>query len=48
MLTTILFDLDGTLLPFVQDEFIQTYFETLLHRLVPMGYDGEKLTKALW
>lgn len=48
MLTTVLFDLDGTLLPFVQDEFIQVYFKTLLRRLGPMGYDGEKLTAALW
>ena len=47
MLTTVLFDLDGTLLPFVQDEFIQAYFKTLLRRLGPMGYDGEKLTAAL-
>ena len=48
MLTTILFDLDGTLLPFVQDEFVQAYFDTLISRLAPMGYDGEKLTAALW
>ena len=40
MLTTVLFDLDGTLLPFVQAEFIQAYFKTLLRRLGPMGYDG--------
>ena len=48
MLNTILFDLDGTLLPFVQEEFIQAYFKELIHRLAPMGYDGEKLTAALW
>ncbi|MCI9679553.1 MAG: HAD family hydrolase [Oscillospiraceae bacterium] len=48
MLNTILFDLDGTLAPFMQDEFIRAYFRALLHRLTPMGYDGEKLTKALW
>lgn len=45
---TILFDLDGTLLPFQQDEFIRTYFKVLIRRLSPMGYDGEKLTAALW
>lgn len=48
MLNTILFDLDGTLIPFVQEEFVQAYFKTLIRRLAPMGYDGEKLTAALW
>lgn len=48
MLNTILFDLDGTLLSFVQEEFIQAYFKALLGHLAPMGYDGEKLTAALW
>jgi len=45
---TILFDLDGTLLPFLQDEFIHTYFQALVRRLRPMGYDGDKLVAALW
>ena len=27
MYNTILFDLDGTLAPFLQDEFIRVYFE---------------------
>lgn len=48
MLNTILFDLDGTLAPFLQDEFIHAYFKLLVRRLTPMGYDGEKLVKALW
>lgn len=48
MIDTILFDLDGTLAPFMQDEFIKAYFHALLRRLTPMGYDGEKLTRALW
>ena len=48
MLNTILFDLDGTLAPFMQDEFIHTYFKLLVRRLTPMGYDGEKLVHALW
>jgi len=45
---TILFDLDGTLLPFQQDEFIRVYFQALVRRLRPMGYDGDKLVAALW
>ncbi len=48
MLNTILFDLDGTLAPFLQDDFIHVYFKALVKRLVPMGYDGEKLVRALW
>jgi len=48
MLNTILFDLDGTLAPFVQEEFVQVYFKALVRRLVPMGYDAEKLVDALW
>ena len=48
MLNTILFDLDGTLAPLMQDEFIHAYFKLLVRRLTPMGYDGEKLVHALW
>lgn len=48
MLNTIMFDLDGTLLPFQQQEFIQTYMKNLVKFLVPMGYDGEKVRQALW
>ena len=48
MLNTNLFDLDGTLAPFAQDEFVHTYFKALVKRVVPMGYDGEKLVAALW
>jgi len=48
MLDTILFDLDGTLVPFMQDEFIQTYFKALVKRVAPYGYDGEQVIAALW
>lgn len=48
MFNTILFDLDGTLAPFLQDEFVHTYFKALVRRLTPMGYDGERLIQALW
>lgn len=48
MYNTILFDLDGTLAPFLQDEFIRAYFQLLVRRLTPMGYDGDKLVQALW
>lgn len=48
MYNTILFDLDGTLAPFLQDEFIRVYFEALIQRLTPMGYDAGKLVQSLW
>lgn len=48
MLNTILFDLDGTLVPFVQDEFIRVYFKALTDRLEPMGYNAAQLIDALW
>ena len=48
MLKSIFFDLDGTLAPFMQDDFIHSYFKRLVVRLTPMGYDGEKLVAAIW
>lgn len=48
MLDMILFDLDGTLVPFQQDEFIRAYFQLLVRRLVPMGYEADKLVQSLW
>lgn len=44
----ILFDLDGTLLPMDQDVFIGAYFGGLAKKLVPHGYDKEKLFGAIW
>ena len=43
----ILFDLDGTLLPMDQDEFIQEYFGKLAKKLAPLGYDPKKLIKGI-
>jgi len=48
MLDTLLFDLDGTLVPFVQDEFIAAYFRALVTRVAPLGYQGEQVVGALW
>lgn len=48
MLNTILFDLDGTLGPYDQGEFIKTYLATLEQCLAPMGYDGKRLVEGLW
>jgi len=47
-ITTVLFDLDGTLLPMDQDEFVRAYFGLLARKLAPHGYDGKKLIDAIW
>ena len=36
-ITTVLFDLDGTLLPMDQDAFIKDYFGRLARHLAPHG-----------
>lgn len=48
MITTILFDLDGTLLPMDQDVFVNSYLKRMAERLAPHGYDPKLLTKAIW
>lgn len=48
MITTVIFDLDGTLLPMEQDIFIKKYFGLLAQKLAPHGYDPEKLIQAVW
>lgn len=48
MITTILFDLDGTLLPMDQDVFIQAYLGRMAVKLAPHGYDPNTLAKAIW
>ncbi|MBR4308535.1 MAG: HAD family hydrolase [Oscillospiraceae bacterium] len=46
--TTVFFDLDGTLLPMDQDMFIRSYFTHLARKLAPHGYDPKKLYAAIW
>ena len=48
MITTVLFDLDGTLLPMDQERFIKAYLGRMAKKLAPHGYDPEALTKAIW
>ncbi len=45
---TVLFDLDGTLLPMDQEEFVKAYFGGLATKLVPYGYEPNGLIKAIW
>lgn len=47
-ITTVLFDLDGTLLPMDQDEFIKAYFGFLAIHMAPYGYEKETLLKTIW
>jgi len=47
-LTTVLFDLDGTLLPMDMDAFIKYYFGLLAKKLAPVGYPQEALIQAIW
>lgn len=48
MITTILFDLDGTLLPMDQDIFVKSYFKNLAAKLSPYGYEAEPLFAGIW
>lgn len=47
-LDTILFDLDGTLLPMEQGTFIDTYFGLLAKWVSSLGHDPKPFLKALW
>lgn len=46
--TTILFDLDGTLLPMQQEEFTTAYFDILSKKIAPRGYDQKQLIDGVW
>ena len=48
MIKTILYDLDGTLLPMDQDIFTKAYFKAVVKKMIPRGYDSEKLIKVIW
>jgi len=48
MIDTILFDLDGTLVRFVQDDFINTYFAELRKVFVKLGLDADAAVKGVW
>ena len=47
-ITTVLFDLDGTLLPMDQDLFAMTYLKGLAARVAPAGYEPKALIEAVW
>ena len=46
-ITTVLFDLDGTLIGMDQDEFIRLYFIAILDKLSKLGYDKKEMYEAI-
>lgn len=48
MITTVFFDLDGTLLPMDQDVFLKAYLGGLAEKMAPYGYDSDLLVKSIW
>lgn len=48
MITTVFFDLDGTLLPMELDSFLESYFDLLIKKLSLHGYDAETTTNGMW
>ena len=48
MITTILFDLDGTLLPMDQDRFVKAYLDRMASKLATQGFDPDLLVKGIW
>ena len=48
MLTTILFDLDGTLLPIQEGPFIEAYFGRMARYFSLLGYEPKSFIQAVW
>ncbi len=48
MTTTVLFDLDGTLLPMDADTFAKAYFSGLAAKAAPHGYAPKALIDTIW
>ena len=48
MITTILFDLDGTLLPMDEELFIKTYFGGLGQTMATHNYEPNQFAKTIW
>ncbi|MBO4990214.1 MAG: HAD family hydrolase [Clostridia bacterium] len=48
MMKAVLFDLDGTLLPMDNDEFVEAYMALLCKKISAYGYDPRALSKAMW
>ena len=47
-ITTVLFDLDGTLLPMDQDVFVKCYFGKLATRMTDYGFEPQRFMKTVY
>lgn len=47
MITTILFDLDGTLLPIEEQPFMELYFGSMAKHFAALGFDHKQLIQAV-
>lgn len=48
MLKAVFFDLDGTLLPFDEQHFIEVYFKLLCKKIIPLGYEQQAFVNNIW
>ncbi len=48
LIRTVLFDLDGTLLPLDEELFVQKYFQLLGKKLAKLGFDSQTMLAAIW
>ncbi len=48
MLKAVFFDLDGTLLPMDENEFLKVYFHFISQKVKGLGYETEKLIDTIW
>ncbi len=48
MIKALLFDLDGTLLPLDEQEFVNYYFSLLCKKTYEYGYEKNKLISTIW
>ena len=46
-ITTIFFDMDGTLLPINQEDFVKDYFQTMVDEIAPIGFEPQKLKDVI-
>lgn len=47
-ITTVLFDLDGTLLPMNQNEFTEGFIGLMVKKVAPYGYEPKQFVDAVW
>ena len=48
MLKAVFFDLDGTLLPFNEDEFLKSYFKLISGKMINYGFEPKALIDNIW